>query len=119
LLSRFPKENLIYKNTGQGFSGLIICLIRFITIFSSSGINNDQNKRKTYEMIIFNSLNVLTSIASIILLIVIFFAFYLNYKVLFTKKNFISRFENNYHDSLLETSNSESNILPINNVESI
>ncbi len=68
LLSKFPKENLIYKNTGQGFSGLTICVIRFITIFSSSAI--DQEQRKTYELIIFYVLNVLTSVFSIVLIIV-------------------------------------------------
>lgn len=77
LLSRFPKENLVYKNTGQGFSGLTICLIRFITIFSSTGINIDSNKRKTYELITFYVLNILTSIFSIVLLIVNKFIYFL------------------------------------------
>ena len=70
ILSNFPKEYLIYKNTGQGLSGISINIIRFFTIFVFSNLNIEEKTRRFYELVIFYSISAVFSILAIILVFV-------------------------------------------------
>lgn len=70
LLSNFPREYLIYKNIGLGFSGIVINILRYITIFFFAEFDIDEHKKRAYELLLFYSICILFSLISTLIVVV-------------------------------------------------
>ena len=67
-----PKEFLVYKNAGIGFSGINMNILRYFTILISSSLDGNKNQDKFFEIFIFYGISIIFGIIVLIFLILLY-----------------------------------------------
>ena len=92
ILCFLPKEFLVYKNVGIGFSGINMNLLRYFTMFICSLTNNEE---KYFEIFIFYGISIFFGF----IVLIIFILLYKNKTFLMYQKIHNDKKENKLLDS--------------------